>query len=339
MKYSLVSIFLLCMFAFITPAHAQFNQMPEADISVNMTPENPGPNQLVNVSVVSYITDINSANIVWQINGKTEKNGRGEKTFNFTTGDINTTTTLRITILTAEGESIEKIFKIKPIAVDLMWESDSFVPPFYKGKSMFSHQSPITFIAIPHMINSSGQEIGAKNLVYKWIKNGSVMEADSGYGKNTYSMVGSLISRRVEMRVEISSPTTSGVGIGILSVDPIEPFVIFYKKNPLYGIEFQKALVNTVELKDSKEILVIGVPFFFGTKNQSAPELLYKWSINGNPISSSQSGPAQVFRQKEGTSGTSMISLSVEHADKILEVASNNFNLKFENVTANTSGV
>ena len=313
--------------------HAQLAGQSQSDINVNMIPENPGPNQIVDVSLTSYTTDINAANITWKINGKTLKTGEGEKAFNFTTGGMNTTTVFEVLVLTIEGKTIDQTFNIKPTLVDLMWQSDSFTPPFYKGKAMFSHENKITFIALPHITDGSGQEISAKNLIYTWTQNGSVMDSDSGYGKNTYTQVASLISRPIDVSVRVTSTDTDGVGSAEIVATPANPFIIFYENNPLYGIEFQKALQNNVDMKDSQEITVLGVPFFFGTLTPTPPELSYKWSVNGVPINNDPSANMEVFRGKEGTSGTSNISLSIENSQKILQYTSNNFNLSFGNTT------
>ncbi len=331
MKYSLNTLYfvilLSCFFVYSSRVDAQLAGTSQSDINIQMVPQNPGPNEPVSVTLSSYSTNINSATITWSVNGKVIKKGVGEKTFEFTSGDTNTTTTLNIIVRTIDGDVIQNTLKIKPSSVDLLWESQSFVPPFYRGKSLFSHQNSITFIAVPHITSGSGVEIGAQNLLYTWKINGVVKENESGYGKNTYNLVGSLISRPFKTEVSVSSPTSGASGYAMTIVNPIEPFVVFYKKDPLYGIEFQNALYGT-ELLDSKEITVIGMPFFFGTADPRS-NLLYKWSINGAPIDGDTLQTTRVFRQTEGASGTSKISLSIEHASKILQVASASFNLMF----------
>lgn len=331
MRYSIFVLLFVCSLGFSATTHAQVPSTLTAQIDVNMVPENPGPNQMVNVSLVSYSTDINTASITWRVNGGTQKSGVGQKTFSFTTGNTNTTTTLGITIVTKEGETVTKTFSIKPAGVDLIWQTDGFVPPFYKGKTLFSYQNRITFIALPHMTSGNGAEISAKNLIYKWTKDGTVINTASGLGNSTYTFVGSLISRPLDIEVEVTSPNQNGVGTAEVVVSPVDPSVVFYKKNPLYGIEFQKALTGTVGLTDSKELAVFGAPFFFGTLSANAPELLYKWSVNGSSIDSDTSQTTRVFRQLEGTSGTSNISLQIENSRKILQLANGNFNLMFGN--------
>ena len=327
MKQPVFILLFICVFGFFGVANAQLNALPQTTINIEMSPDNPGPNEEVYVSLVSYITNINAANIVWKINGKTQKSGTGEKSFSFKTGEMNTTTTLEILIETQEGETIQKTFVIKPISVDLIWESEGLVPPFYKGKSLLSHQNKVTLIAIPHITSTNGTEIGIKNLMYTWKRNGTVIDTASGFGKNAYSFISPLISRPIDIAVEITTLDDSGVGYANLNLVPSEPLVVFYEKNPIYGIEFQKTLSGAKELKNSKEITVVGIPLFFGTTNLNSSDLSYKWSVNGSQINNDPRQAIQVFRQQEGVSGISNISLSIENGKKILQYASNNFSL------------
>ncbi len=318
--FSLFSVFLTSQ-----TVSAQTIGSSGADVNLDINPENPSSNQNVDASITSYVTDLNMAGITWKINGKTVQKGTGIKSVSFTTGEVNTTTSIDVIIQTAEGNTIEKTLNIKPVAVDLVWQTDSFVPPFYKGKAMFSHQNKITFVALPHMVLGNGSEINPKNLVYKWSKNGSVQDSDSGYGKNTFTFVSPLISRPFDIEVEVTSASTDSVGFAKTFLAPDDPSVIFYQKNPLYGIEFQKALSGIASFGNS-EVAIVGMPFFFGTTNSQG--LIYKWTVNGALIDNDTTQTTRIFRQKQGTVGTSNISLSIENPSKILQFASGNFNIE-----------
>ena len=303
--------------------------LPATEINVDLSPKIPGPNQLVNVSLTSYNTTLDAATITWKIDGEIRKTGIGQKKFSFTTRDMNTLTTLSLVVSTQEGETIEKRVEIQPASVDLIWQSDSYVPPFYKGKALFSLQNRITFIALPHMTGPGGDEINPKNLIYKWTKNGTVQEESSGFAKNTYAFTPTVLSRPLTVSVEVTSPDSPGVGEARILATPGNPQIVLYKKNPLYGIEFQRALSGTVDMGSEKEIAVIGVPFFFGTTYSSDPDLSYNWSINRNAINDGLKTTTRIFRQKEGASGRSNISLSIENGKKILQVASGELYLEF----------
>ena len=335
-KYYFFVISAIFMVFFAFPVAAQLTQN-SSDVNVNLIPENPGPNEVVHVNLTSYSFSIDSSNITWKINGVVKQKGIGEKSFVFSTGGVGVSTKLEVSVLTKEGETVNQTVNIKPASVDLIWQTESYVPPFYKGKAMFSHQNKVTFIAMPHMTSSGGVEIGPKNLVYKWMQNDSVIQNASGYGKNAYTFTGSVISRPIKISVEVTAPNTGDVANASMTTNPAEPFIVFYEKNPLYGIQFQKALYGSTQLNES-EIAVVGMPFFFGTLDPKTTDLSYKWLINGVPIGNESYANTQVFRQVSGVSGFSKISLSIENSNKILQYASSNFDLSFgSEATTNTS--
>jgi hypothetical protein len=344
-KYRIYRLFIALVFIFtlflsslgsLVSAQFQVQPLPETEINIELSPENPGPHESVYVLLTSYSTNINAASITWRVNGQTKRSGRGEKSFSFETGAANTTTTLGITVATVEGEVINKTISLRPVTVDLIWQSNSFVPPFYKGKALFSYQNDVTFIALPH-ITSGGVEISPKNLIYKWTLNGKVIDYASGYGKNTYIIQGDIIAKTLNVEVEVTTSNSTSRGRSSLTLAPRDPQILLYKKSPIYGVEFQKALINTVNLTDSKEITVVGMPYFFGTEDAFSPDLSYKWSINNLPVDKDFTQTSRVFRQKEGSSGVSRISLSIENRNKILQLAGKSFDLKFESPAETTA--
>ena len=64
------------------PLSAQLPDIKE-QVSVNISPEIPKPNQKVNISVMTYGVDINSSEITWLANGKEVAKGMGKKSFDF----------------------------------------------------------------------------------------------------------------------------------------------------------------------------------------------------------------------------------------------------------------
>lgn len=331
-----LTLFIICAalaFGFVEIARAQTGSLLPADVNLTLSPETPGANQQVSAAIDSYSTDLDAATVYWLVNEKTIQSGKGVKTFSFVTGPTNTTTTLSVFVITQTGQKILKTFTIKPSNVDLIWEAYGYTPPFYKGKTLFSHQDEIRFIALPHIIGGSGAEIPAGNLIYKWTRNGTVLGDFSGYGKNTYTMIASVISRPLEIDVEVTSPTSDDLARSLVTVNPVEPIIIFYENNPLYGIEFQKALTGTVALSNSKEINVLAEPFFFDESSFASGFLSYNWSINGSQIDTDTTQTSRVFRPKEGTAGTSNISVSIGNTNKMLQSADSSFDLQFNNAT------
>ncbi len=336
MKYAflLLIIFIFSLIS-VSPIYAQFTSPLAPSLSVTFTPENPGPNTEVTATAESFSTNINAAQVSWRVNGVSKSSGKGQKTFTFTTGNPGETTNVSVSVQTAEGESVNQSFSFKGSSVDVVWQVKTYTPPFFKGKALFSHQSIVTFIAIPHISASNGQEVNPKNLTYTWTKNGTVLGDFSGYGKNTYSMQGSVVSRPIEMKVEVTSGN-GDVSVGKAVVTPIEPEISLYTKNPLYGIQFQTALTNQVTLP-GKEMQVVAVPFFFSGLTNRGQNLSYSWSINGTPIDSDKTQTSRNFRPNDNTQGTSNISLSIENTQTVLQYAATSFNLIFNTKTQATN--
>jgi hypothetical protein len=299
-----------------------------ADVAVEFSPSAPGPNQSVTATATSYSVDLNSSSISWSMGGKKQSSGNGLTTFSFTTGSLNQTTTIDVTITAANGQVIQKTFSIKPADVDLIWQAQSHTPPFYEGKPLFSHEELLEFVAIPHIIGSNGAEIPARNLIYKWTRNGYVVGDFSGYGKSTYTMLASIISVPIDMQVEVTTPDGTGIADAEVTAAPVTPQIVFYRRDPLYGLQFQNALPQSLALTGS-EMDVLGEPFYFATDDISAGNLQYTWSENGQQIDSDLSKTDRVFRPANGTSGTANISLSITNTNKILQTADGSFNLSF----------
>lgn len=338
-RYVLPLFFLLVLPLFMLSAQTASDPTvdPVSQVNVDLIPSNPGTNQTVKVYLTSYVLSIDSAKITWVVNGVNKKSGRGEKSFSFTTGNSGETTTLEIIVEGVEGDVVKRTITIKPADVDIVWESDGYVPPFYKGKSDYGHLNTLTLIALPHFVDLRGQEISPKNLIYKWTKNSEVLDWASGYGKDSFKLVTPIISRSAEIEVEVSSPTTGAMGRARINAVPKKPEILLYKKDPRYGIEFQRALKDIVELNDSKEIMVLSAPYKY--EDPKMGNLVYTWEINGISIGNNPSEQFVNFRKKEGVSGISTISLSIENPEKILQYSSESFKIKFNETKTNETSL
>jgi hypothetical protein len=326
-------VFLFLLF----PAGFVFGQVGSAtqtDVSVTINPSAPEPNQTVTATASSYSTNLDAANISWSVNGKTVESGVGLKSFSFTVGAVSTVTVLGFSAVTQEGQSVSQTLSITPAGVDLIWQSFGYTPPFYEGKSLFSHQGIIEFVALPHFGSGSGGEVPAGDLIYKWTRDGTVLGDFSGYGKSTYTMLSSIISRPVEIDVQVTSPDSDQIAEADMTVTPSDPTVVLYEKSPLYGILFQRALTGTVNMGSQKEMTVLAEPFYFGVESLSDPSLQYSWSINNSPIDSDTTQSSRVFRPAANVSGSSNVSVSLQNSNAILQQAESGFNLSFGNTNS-----
>ncbi len=330
-KIIVITLSLFLIFAF--KAHGQLNMETVNNIgdSVNITtvPEFPGENQDISVRIESFSFDLNSSEIIWVLDGVVKDKGVGKKDFYFKTGGIGTASLIKILIKTKEGKSIEKSMVVNPAGVDIVWQADSYVPPFYKGKALYSYQSRITIIALPDVANSEGLKINPSNLIYKWTKDGKVLGGISGYGKNKFSFQKSILSSPTEIEVEVTSSDKNIKTSGSITLDPVEPKVVIYENNPLYGVIYEKAIANEFKLNGT-EIALTATPYFFNNDEVNNKKIKYDWNMNGQNISDRQNARGITFRNTDGGKGSTEISVDLQNNENELQSARTSAVLNYE---------
>jgi hypothetical protein len=332
-KITLGSIVVLSLFFIQTHSiFAQTALLETNSVSIGLSPENPGPNQTVRALIESFSVDLDSANIRWYVNNVLVNQGLGVKKINFTTNALGKNTTVRAVISSDLGD-YEKILSVNPTSVDIVWEAQTYTPPFYKGKALFTHQSQVMFAAFPHIV-ADGKEIPKEKLIYTWSKDSTVLGEQNGYGKYTLSIIDSIISRPMTIAVSAQDPKSGLSAYSFITIEQQEPLILFYENSPLYGIRYNRSLSNTTSLS-SNEITVEAVPYFFSTNNTTnTKDLTYTWSINNTTVEDKQNTSSRIFRKVGDITGVSNISLSIEHRQKILQSTTGLFNINFQKEVA-----
>lgn len=317
-RNSLIFFVLLAFFALSPSLHAQISTGSN-DISISLLPENPKPNQTVVVKTQSFSTNLDNATFKWSVNGKLIKEGIGLKQFETKTGKGGTSMTIQVEISTQNLGVIRDSITFRPTEVTLIWESDGHIPPFYKGRSLYTLGGTIKVTAIPEFFNSKEKRINPKDLVYTWKKNGDVVADASGYGKDSFiSNKTTYLRESNDISVEVSSPRENITGSASTIIEPQSLEILMYEKSPLYGILFNKTLPSSFTLIN-EEITLYAVPFFFSTQTQSLGELSFDWTMNKNPIRSAAGSSELTLRKEAGQVGSSDISLNIQNPRKVLQ--------------------
>jgi hypothetical protein len=208
-------------------------------------------------------------------------------------------------------------------AVDIIWQSSGYTPPFYKGKALRTHQNEIRFVAIPHIFQG-GSEVSAKNLVYTWEKDGLVYGSSSGLGKNAFTFDGKGLSQAITITVRIGLTAGNDAVRGDITVEPQAPLVLIYENNPLTGIQFQQALEGSEKLLN-EEVTLSAFPYYFNIFSRNDLKLSYIWNMNGQRVETTE---ADLVLRKEGeVSGTSNIDITVSNTKEFLQSAKAAFSL------------
>lgn len=255
-----------------------------------VSPEMPGQNELVTVTLTSTLTNLDSASISWTIDGKLAQSGKGKKVFSFTTGAYGTRTTVTASVTTTEGVFTIKTWSFRPMLVDLAWEADTYTPPFYRGKALPSTRAGLRVVA-----TIQGSSVNPSSLIYRWKKDQKVLSDISGYGKSS-AFIPQAFERGGATSIEVEVTSVDGTFTakkGIL-VSAVEPQARLYEERPLEGIIYQRSLGATADAH-SNEFTVRVEPYFVPLADWNAKKVLYQWNLNGRTLPDKNVVGAEVF--------------------------------------------
>lgn len=298
-----------------------------AGLEIYSSIQSPSPGQNIVISAKSYNTDLNSATIVWSVNGSEVKRGIGATTLNTTAPIAGKMSTIIVTAIALDGSRLTGSTVVGSGSVDLIVEADGYVPALFLGKVHPTHENKVKVIAIPHLTQSNGVEYDPATLIYEWRRNESVLQSQSGYGKNSLTIDGSLIPRVFTVSVTIRSRNGDAVVNGLVTISPEPASLAMYIDDPLYGPLFNKALGSQINLGSERESAILGVPFGFNSTQPN--DIAYEWMINGSLRQDLLTNQSIIVRAPDDSAGTSLISLKVRNTRNILQSALGGFTVSF----------
>jgi len=293
-KYKYIGFCSIIFFVFLlwtTIAHSQLIGHDEPIIISN--PETPGPQEDISLHVDFFGSDLNRANIKWYKNGTLLDQGVGLRDITVQTGILGSQTTIRVDLTTGEGDLLSKTLVLRPTSLEIVWEADTYIPPFYKGKALPTSGSIVKLVAIPEFITSAGVKIPKKDLFYKWQAGGGNIfleggEKPQGKGKYFAFATAPLLSNAINISLEVSSQNRSLVKEYSTSIRTENPEALFYKEDPLLGTRYEKALPKNF-LSNDGELTVRVEPFYLSTSAAFGGE--YKWELNGKSATPHENNP------------------------------------------------
>lgn len=205
--------------------------------------------------------------------------------------------------------------------VDLIWEARTFTPAFFEGLPLWSNESSITFTAIPHLTNISGNE-----LIYRWSKNKTVLGSMSGVGKNSLTIKDTILSQPIEITIDLFINNGSNpLGTATISITPTNPKLLIFENSPLYGILLNKSIRNEFTIKED-EVTLSAVPLFSTVSKRTAGAFEYTWLTNSGER---RLGDSVTYRAPEGGSGSASIMVRANNSKIIAQPKNVSFLIKF----------
>ncbi len=274
------------------------NLAPSFSLSVD--PQYPAPYSKATITAESNMLDLANAILTLTVSGKQIYQGSVQPT-TVTLGKAGSGVQVTATI-SSGGTTYNQTVTIRPQEVSLIVEPISSAPPLYAGKPSMPIGGSTRIVAVANFRNASGGAIDPTTLSYVWTVDDTQIANSSGVGKSAVIVASPLPYRGRTVSVAITSRDGAFVGGDSLSLSPQEPSVRIYENDPLLGIRFDRALLDTYAV--STESTLYGAPFSVSITN-GAPFL--QWFVNGT---SAQTGNSITLRPTGSGEGSASLSLT-----------------------------
>lgn len=298
--------------------------------TLSISPENPDPFAQVTVSLNSYSFDPSRSFISWSVNGKKVLSGLGETKLHTTLGQAGTQAIIDVTADPVSGNGIysDEII-VTPASVWVTWEAiNSYVPPFYKGKSLPGEGGDLKILAIPSFYEK-GKRDDPNLMSYTWTVNGQLLHDSSGLGKKTYTTRLNVLENENDYKVVVTSLSGSISSRGEEKVIPTPITPLFYKGDALLGTDYANAISKRVTI--NKETTFTFEPYYITTQNLSSPDIIWTWSLNGVPTIPQGINYLTVI-PKDNSVGAGSLDVSIENTKKYLQKNEQVLNIAFDTV-------
>ncbi len=248
-------------------------------ITFHTNPETPGPNQSVVVSIQSYAVNLDAAKITWYVDKNVVKDGIAEKNIQTITKEFGQTTTIDVVVSMLDGGRYDKQFLLTPAEVDILWEADTSVPPFYKGKALPTYQSIVKLSALARFNSLSSDP---SQYSYTWTAN-QTQGLGTGLGRNSMLLSMKYSGTAIPVSVRVSDFQGTLKSVTTQNIIAVDPLIVFYEDAPLLGIRFGHALTGGVEAGGTS-FTIRAVPYFFSNDNLWNSTVLYSWIKDGTHL-------------------------------------------------------
>ncbi len=308
------------------PATAQYPEFKD-QLDTTVTPEIPKPGEQTTITVNAYSFDINSALITWKVNGKVIQQDLGAKKFVFQAGLAGQTNVVDLTVAPSDRPSISQKFTFATGDVDLLWQSNVYVPPFYKGKALYTPEASLIFVAMPR--TSSGV-INPKNIVFNWKIDYEADAENSGFGRNSYTYNGPIIVQPVDVSVDTYEANSGkAAAVADMTVENDFPIALFYENHPLYGLLFNRSLEGSITAKKS-ELGLSAYPYFQSVLNKNSGPT-YSWDVDtyGVDIPANQN-TITLRKNSDSDIGRSAVRVQLDNLNKILQSTATGLVIDFD---------
>lgn len=302
--------------------------------TITINPAHPTPGANIHLSLESALLDLQDSSITWYVNNKKIAAGIGMTSADVTAGELGVALAIEADVTTADGTAAVAQTSLIPTEVDLLFDANSYIPPFYRGRALPAAGTSLRLQAITRFKKTNGSFVQPSDIIYTWRKNGQVLGSLSGHGRSSALVPAPYLYGADTISVEAVSADDTFSGASSILIPSIQPQLRLYEDHPLFGVLFSQALATTSQIKD-REMTFAAVPYFAQAASANDPALSYEWSVNGTRAPASDiHNEITVGTQADQGGGIARIALSMSHATNIFFSASGIWNVTLSSASA-----
>lgn len=309
--------FLLILIPFVS--HAQFTPGTTAP-TIKSSSSHPDAYTEVTLSLDAYTLDTNGSKISWTVDGINQPKAENERSLKVMTGAIGSIKEVRATLTLPNGSIVHTPYRLTATRVDLIIESDSFVPTFYKGRALPSTGSMVRAIALP----TDGSGKSANQFSYVWRLNNKTLQGGSIYGKNTMMFEMPLGSEQI-LSVSIVDNLGRTTMKKTIALNPTDAELHFYIENPLKGLS--RTVLTSPYLMLEDEVRIHAEPYYV-SRSLLTNENLVEWRIDGKKVDNPSEDFGTIVLERSGVGGASTIGFHMRDLTNFLSGISGSFQLQ-----------
>jgi len=298
-----------------------------SEINIELSPETPEPGQEISLSANTHKFDIDRSMIVWKHDDVEIARGYGKKSVQVRVEHDLTNVSAIVT--KPDGTEITRSVNILPRYVAMIWEADTYTPPFYRGKALPSTGADMQIGTIVSGAKNDKQN----NFLFYWYENiTNQLVSESGYGKSAFSYSHNLLNERETFDVNIV--TSSGITIGKkrLRFD-ISDFaqLLFFEENKNGRTLYQRELgVFPKILAGDETVSIEGHPLAMTASDKNNfDDIFLQWMTSGNEIFAvdPETHYNKIFIVGDGSGGIAQLDVIAEGINRTFQETSASFDV------------
>ncbi len=284
------------------------------------------PDGQVTVQVSSSVIDLGGATIAWSVDGQPMSEDIGLTSMKVTVGALGEQTHVTA-ITTLFGRIYRNDIVLSPSIMDVLWEAQTAVPPFFHGKALPSHMSIVKTLAIPFFGAVATDTLPS----YSWKKDRTISLGE-GVGNNSVQTLGAWQDSTLPLSIDAKLGDQAVAQT--LRIPSFVPSAYFYELSPTQGVLTTNALQNTF-MKDGSELSLLAVPYGIANSERSRSKVQYDWTANGTNILSGFGQNLERIRLSRvndpNNAGKIGLDFSAQNAVNVMQLAKGSFTWLFNN--------